>query len=114
MNGALACSLITTIMNWSARAVLHQFRFDHHRQPAHLRGPVRAIVERAPASPRRSVETPRQRQDHLAGLAVAITGEAELLPHARTHRTPQSLACTRPAYRHRAAGASEPLTQDCP
>jgi hypothetical protein len=44
-----------------------------------------------------------QRQDDLAGLAAPVARQAELAPHARTHRTPQSLAGARPAFRHRAA-----------
>ncbi|EAZ58845.1 Tn3 transposase DDE-like domain protein [Bordetella bronchiseptica 00-P-2730] len=84
------------------------------RQPPHLRGLVRSPVGHPPAPPRRSAQAPRQRQDDLAGLAAPVARQAELAPHTRTHRAPQSLAGARPAFRHRAVGAPEPPAQDRP
>ena len=71
-------------------------------------------VGHPPAPPRRSAQAPRQRQDDLAGLAAPVARQAELAPHTRTHRAPQSLAGARPAFRHRAVGAPEPPAQDRP
>ena len=75
---------------------------------------IPAVVERAPAWPRRSSKTPRQQQDDLAGLAAAVARQAQFSAHARTHRASQSLAGARPAARHRAAGSPESVAQDRP
>ncbi len=40
--------------------------------------------------------------------------KAKFAAYAGTHRTPQGMAGTRSAYRHRAAGSPEPPAQDCP
>jgi hypothetical protein len=50
----------------------------------------------------------------LGWPGCASPRQAELAAHARTHRTPQSLAGARPAFRHRAAYSPEPAAQDRP
>ncbi len=50
----------------------------------------------------------------LVGLVAPVSGQAKFAAYAGTHRTPQGMAGTRSAYRHRAAGSPEPPAQDCP
>ncbi len=72
---------------------------------------ARTTGGRAPP-PRRSAQAPGQRQDDLVGLPAPR--QAKFAAYAGTHRTPQGMAGTRSAYRHRAAGSPEPPAQDCP
>lgn len=72
----------------------------NRRQPAHLRGADRCFVGRPPSAPGRTARAQGCQQDDLAGLAASVTCQSQLAPHALTHRTPQSLAGTRPARRH--------------
>ena len=70
-----------------------------------------APVGRASPPPRQPAQAPRQRQDDLAGLAAPVTDQAQFAAHARTHRTPQGMAGTRPAFQYRATDPPEPATQ---
>ncbi|XBQ29682.1 hypothetical protein ABG092_01100 (plasmid) [Klebsiella pneumoniae subsp. pneumoniae] len=76
-----------------------------------------ALAEPLADAHRRRLDDLLKRRDNgkttwLAGCASL--GQAKFAAYAGTHRTPQGMAGTRSAYRHRAAGSPEPPAQDCP
>ncbi|MEK2656279.1 Tn3 family transposase [Pseudomonas aeruginosa] len=76
-----------------------------------------ALAEPLADAHRRRLDDLLKRRDNGKTTWLAWLRQSPAKPpaaYAGTHRTPQGMAGTRSAYRHRAAGSPEPPAQDCP